>query len=134
VTVRKFLLAVIIGLVALIEISCGGQTLDPKCVTGIAVSPASATADHLLPSPGNQQQFFAFPQSSGVPGCVVPQGSISSVTWSVSDTQDASISNAADATFGTATCKNATQNPVTVTAMLTVGGQILSGAATLSCR
>jgi hypothetical protein len=122
----------VIGLVALLEISCGGATTDPACIAGIRVSPVSATADHLLPAPGNQQQFLAFPDAA--PGCVVTQAALNNVTWSVSDTQNATISNAPDATFGTVTCRNSTQNPVTVTAMLSTGGQILSGSASLSCR
>ena len=129
---RRLVFITVIALAGLIEVSCGGSTLDPKCVAGIRVSPISATADHLLPAPGNQQQFLAFPDAA--PGCVVPQAALTSVTWSVSDTQDATISNASGATFGTATCRNSTPNPVTVTAMLASGGQMLSGSASLSCR
>jgi hypothetical protein len=132
VTARRLLFALIIGLIALAEVSCGGQTIDPKCITGIVVTPANSTADHLMPPPGNQQQFQAFAQTP--PGCTTVQANLTSVNWSVSSIQDATISNAGDATFGTATCRNATSNPVTVTAMLTAGGQIFSASSALSCR
>ena len=106
--------------------------LNPACVTGIRVSPDRAEADHLLPAPGNQQRFLAF--ADVAQGCPAIQQNLTVVTWSVSSTQDATISNASDQTFGTATCRNASQNPVTVTAMLSAGGQILSGSASLTCR
>ena len=133
--VRRLISAMIIGILAMVLASCGGQSLDMNCLTGIAVSPDTTAADHLMPTPGNQQQFSAFAQMK--PGCstvAASQAALTSVTWSVSNTQDATISNAPDATFGTATCRNGTNNPVTVTAMLSAGGQIFQGAASLSCR
>lgn len=130
--VRQLVLILVLSFVALVELSCGGNMINPACVAGIRVSPDSAVADHLLPAPGNQQRFLAFADMA--PGCPAVQQNLTMVTWSVSSTQDASISNAPDQTFGTATCRNASQNPVTVTAMLSAGGQILSGSASLTCR
>jgi hypothetical protein len=132
VTVRRLILVFVIAFVALAEISCGGNMIDPACIAGIRVSPENAAVDHLMPPPGNQQQFLAFADTA--PGCAAIQANLTTVTWSVSNTQDATISNASNQTFGTATCRNATSNPVTVTAMLAAGGQILQGAALLTCR
>lgn len=131
---RKLSYFAIIGLALFVQAACGGKSIDSRCLTGIAVSPQTSAADHLLPSPGNQVQFAAFAQVA--PGCstTAAQAALTNVTWSVSSTQDATISNAPDATFGTATCRNGTNNPVTVMAMLTAGGQIFQGAAALSCR
>ena len=130
--VRRLVFILFVAVLGLIEISCGGVAVNPACVTGIHVSPPTASADHLLPAPGNQQQFLAF--ADAAPGCPAFQSNLTIVSWSVSDTQNASISNVQDASYGTATCKNATNNPVTVTAMLSAGGQMLSGSASLTCR
>lgn len=133
--VLRLISVIIIGLLAMVLASCGGQSIDTNCLTGIAVSPDSTAADHLIPAPGNQQQFFAFAQTR--PGCstaAASQAALTAVTWSVSNTQAASISNLPDTTFGTATCRNGASNPVTVTAMLSANGQIFQGSASLSCR
>jgi hypothetical protein len=106
--------------------------MNPACVAGINVTPGTAAADHLIGGAGSQQTFSAF--AVAAPGCSVQQSALKSVTWSVSDTSAATISNAPDASFGTATCRNSTQNPVTVTAMMQAGGQIVSGTASLDCR
>jgi hypothetical protein len=62
--------------------------------------------------------------------------SLMNVSWSVSDA-NVSISNAKDATFGTATCLGPTSGPITVTAMLPASanhGRAVSGTASLKCK
>jgi hypothetical protein len=61
-------------------------------LTGLSVTPPSATADHLAAAPGNQVQFAA--------NAVVPKGCVTTAcvncsgqTWTVSDTVNVSISN-----------------------------------------
>jgi hypothetical protein len=129
--VRRVMLAIAMVVLAAAGISCGGN-MDPACVAAINVTPPNAAADHLLGGASSQQTFSAF--AVPAPGCSVQQSALKSVTWSVSDTSAATISNASDATFGTAICRNSTPNPVTVTAMMAAGGQIISGTATLDCR
>ena len=114
---------------------CGGG--DPPCspIPGVRVSPQSATVDHQAAPPGNSQKFLAFGVASA--GCVVPLSNLLNVTWSVSDTTNVSISNANDATFGTATCLGATSGPATITATLLASannGQSVSGTAALTCQ
>lgn len=128
---RRLIFVVATLALAFAGISCGG-TMNPACMVAINVTPANAAADHLFGGASSQQTFSAF--AVAAPGCSVQQSALKNVTWSVSDTSAATISNASDATFGTATCRNSTSNPVTVTAMMAAGGQIISGTATLDCR
>jgi hypothetical protein len=102
------------GLLCVLLTSCGGGDLG-CAMTGIVVSPGSATADHNATAPGNGKQFFAL---SVVPhGCAVT-AVVLQPNWSVSDGVDVSISNVHDGSDGTATCVNATPGQVTVTATL----------------
>ena len=105
--------------------------------TSINVSATTtSTADHSAVAPGNQVHFAAF--GSGLTaGCVATQSSLMNVTWSASDSQNVTISNAKDATFGTATCVHATNGPVTVTATLPSdlnNGTAASGTSTMTCQ
>lgn len=113
-------------------LACGDSRI---CViVSLDVSPASATVDHNVASPGNSVQFFAFGQ--GPNGCGAAGASLPDVTWSVSDAAHVSISNTADATFGTATCMHATASAVTVTATrpATSSSKQIAGTATLTCN
>jgi hypothetical protein len=72
-------------------------------------------------------------------GCFSTQSSSARVTWSVSDTTHATISNAQDQalTFGVATCAGSAPGPITVTATLPAdlnNGASVSGSAQLSCK
>lgn len=120
-------------------LACGTNTHDCD-LTGVRVSPQSATANHSSPAPANSQQFTAFGE---IPeGCAIAQSNLTNVTWSVSDTQDVSISNTHDQTYGLATCINATSGPVTVTGTAPAGNppcptcpvQSVSGTARLTCQ
>ncbi len=102
----------------------------------LAVSPATATADHAAIPPGNGQQFLAFGRGLTA-GCAAVQSNLPNVTWTVSDAVNVTISNAADTTSGVATCKAATAGPVTVTATLPAdknSGLMVSGTGSLTCR
>jgi len=121
-------------------IGCGGSpnTPTPACfITGINVSPQTATVNHTAAAPGNTQHFDAF-QSSAPPGCAFTAASLQNAVWTVSDPANASISNSHDqlnANYGTATCMNAAASPITVTATVPSGnGSNVSATATLTCN
>ncbi|HEX7285302.1 MAG TPA: hypothetical protein VF532_03930, partial [Candidatus Angelobacter sp.] len=61
------------------------------------VSPGTATVNHAAAVPGNSQQFSAF-QTSAPNGCAFALSNLQTVTWTVSDTVNASISNTHDVT------------------------------------
>ncbi len=119
-------------------LACGADTHNCD-LTGLTVSPQSATANHSAAAPANSQQFSAFPQTPV--GCAVAQTTLTTVTWSVSDAQNVSISNAHDQTYGVATCINAISAPVTVTGTAPAGNppcptcpvRSVSGTASLTC-
>ncbi len=99
-------------------------------VSTLNVSPQNATVP-----PGNSQQFLAFGSTTTV-ACTITNSNLRSVTWSVSDPVNVTISNTPDATFGNAACTGATAGPVTVTATLPAsanGGHPVTGTATLVC-
>jgi len=112
------------------------QTCSPTVVT--AVSPATATADHMAVAPGNQQQFLATAAPGASPGCAVPEIIAKlTPTWTVSDTVNVTISSASDATNGVATCLGTTKGAVTVTAIGSPSSGAASetlGTATLTCK
>ncbi|HKU27406.1 MAG TPA: hypothetical protein VJQ54_18185 [Candidatus Sulfotelmatobacter sp.] len=130
-------------LVSLLIAGCGAHTSqnEQKCALELVlnVSPLAATVDHSL-SPGNSQQFTAaFNYSSVPPGrCPVPLLSLKAdVTWSLSDSSNAEISNAQDATNGLATCTWASLSPITVTAVSIANdtqGPAQTATATLVCK
>jgi hypothetical protein len=98
--------------------------------TGIAVDPATATADHSAASPGNTARFSAEALNDG--RCPTPQ---LLPDWTVSDTTNVSIVSAKDpATNGTATCLNETSAPVTVTATTQQTGKTFTATAQLTCN
>lgn len=128
-------LVVSLGLGLVIGImGCGGRSSVETCgLTALNISPASATADHTLASPGNELRFIAF----GVvpPGCVQTLSNLTNVTWSVSDTVNVSISNIQGPTYGTATCNGATSGAVTVTGTAPgISGTTAKGTALLTCK
>lgn len=118
---------------------CGAA--PPTCtVTGLNLSVSTlgeqpAVADHMAPAPGNQVQFYAFPQEQLKGDCAVPAVMASAqATWTVSDSVNVKISSAKDQTNGLATCVGATAAPATVTATLTLDGFTKSAIASLSCK
>lgn len=123
------------------SVACGTNT---NCaLSGVRISPQSATANHNALAPANSQQFTAFPEVPN--GCAISQSNLVNATWSVSDPENVSISNAHDLTYGLATCVNATAGPVTVTATAPTGNTTppcpdcpvqvsVSGTASLTCE
>jgi hypothetical protein len=115
----------------LVGSGCSQQTCR---LTGLSVTPTSATADHLAATPGNQVQFFAnavVPKGCATTACVNCSGQ----TWTVSDTVNVSISNN-PGTNGIATCLGTTNGAVTVTATAPVGtsSKTVAATATLTCK
>lgn len=70
------------------------------------------------------------------------QSNLTNVTWTVSDTTNASIGNNMTGNpqtdnFGLATCLHSSSTPITVTATLPPGsnsGHMATGTATLNCK
>jgi len=102
-----------------------------NCTLTQAVLPATATADHMAASPGDQQAFdvgyVAAPQGCGVPATNVIAGPQSYV-WVSSDPINAPISNAKDATAGVATCVGATTATISTNPVNSIA------TATLTCK
>ena len=127
-------LASLVVTVLLASLGCGGS--QQNCdLTALSVFPSTRTADHGIPSPGNQVQFFAGPVTKGQ--CVAGECvNCSGQTWTVSDTANVSISNNANDN-GTATCLGATKGTVTITAtapVSTKSKKTVTGTATLTCK
>jgi len=113
---------------------CGSD--QPCSLVGLNIAPPTSSVDHLAGSPANSQQFTGSGQVG--PGCMGVTAAIRrDVTWSVSNSAVAQISNVNDATYGVATCTAASATPITVTAMLDAtknNGTQVTGTATLTCR
>jgi hypothetical protein len=118
-----------IGLLA--TVGCGGRPAGPRSgcgVTGLNVTPSTATADHASAAPGNSQTFGASLQFN--PGCPVPADAVL-FNWTASDPSVHLSSSRAFAV--TATCTAAVTNPVTIAA--TPGnGLDFTGRGTLTCN
>ena len=131
---RRALLTCTVGGVLLIS-GCGDS--NPSCsLVGLNIAPPTSSVDHLGAAPTSSQQFIASGQVG--PGCMAVTAAIRrDVTWSLSNTTAAQISNVNDATYGVATCTAASATPITVTATLDAtknDGTQVTGTATLTCR
>jgi hypothetical protein len=137
-SVAPCLAAIVLGLL------CGCGTNSNPCVLGnsfgIGSSSPSDTANHASTPPANQVKFSAYsaPFVVSGTGCALPQYVATvNASWTTSDTKDVTISSAADATNGTATCVNATDGPVTVTATAPTGALDYTpktSTATMTCK
>ena len=119
VPVRMLLLGALAGF-ALILSSCGFGTAS-SCSISNNLSPATATADHNMASPGNQAKFLLSSQVSGTCPMVADfQGS-----WSTSDPVDISLLtiNAQFPNNITATCLGATSGAATISNSSTIRGK-----------
>ena len=130
------------GLLLIAGVLCGCGTQNNPCVEGMdfRVVPAAGTASHLSAAPGNQVKFTATSQPYVISGsgCALPQ-IVASVqaTWTTSDAKNVSISSAAGATNGLATCLGATSGAVTITATNTLNMPKTTptmATATLTCQ
>lgn len=128
---RFALFSLLLAVVSVTAIGCGSSSCK---VTAITISPSAATIDHTSPAPGNQQPFSAFPNNNGCAAPGVFLARYTDAAWSSSDPTNAPISNSAGATYGVATCLNAVNGPITITATRTSSGQTLVGKATLTCN
>ncbi len=137
-----------VALLLLISLLAGCSTSQSACSTMLvtAVSPATATADHMAVAPGDEEQFMATASPAAQAGCAVPAVSsaaspaiIARLTpqWTVSDAVNVKISSAADSTNGLATCIGTTKGPITVTAVGSTSAGGVSetlGTATITCK
>jgi hypothetical protein len=100
-----------------------------------AAAGQAAVADHMAKAPGNQVQFYAYPQTELKGECAVPAIlAPAQAQWTVSDSINVQISSARDQTNGLATCVGATSAPATVTASVTEDGFTKSATATITCK
>lgn len=119
---------------------CGGRGNPPNCIVGsLNVTPATATANHVSASPGNQAQFFGTDATNLLPaGCVSPaitQAMRNDLKWTTSDPANVSIGNTVGVNYGLATCNNATAAAVTITATGPNGNNdTIAGTAKLTCN
>lgn len=112
-------------------IGCGG-TSSPDCgVSGLNVTPASATVNHVAAPPGNSQVFSASFQFKNNPGCPAVTAALVNSNWAASD-PSVQLS-APQTTQVTATCTTAAATPVTITATPVSGGTF-TGKASLTCN
>ena len=117
------------GVILPITVGCGGGSGECKPV-GINVGPATATADHTAPAPGNNQVFSATEALGGGSACPAITGALINSNWTASDPSvhlSASPTNQV-----TATCTAAVAS-VTITATA-ADGSGLTGHATLTCN
>ncbi len=119
---------------------CGGRGNPPNCIVGsLNISPATATANHVSASPGNQAQFFGTDATNLLPaGCVsvaITQAMRTDLKWATSDPASVSIGNTAGVNYGLATCNNATAAAVTITATgPNANNNTIAGTAKLTCN
>jgi len=115
-------------------LGCGGKTATMCKITALNVSPATATVSHAAAPPANAQHFDAF-QTAAAAGCAFALSNLTTATWTVSDPVNVNIgATFSDPAFGTATCKNAMADAVTVTATVPAGdGTNASNTASLTC-
>src|SRR6516162_2885901 len=108
--------------------SCGVLSGSNNCLITATITPSNATADHILPPPGNQVQFSTTSAVSG--NCPLISDRLG--IWSTSDPVNTTISNQAP-TQGLATCLNATSSSATIRNSGTVRGHTFT-PATLTCK
>ncbi len=121
------------ALFSMILTGCGGSPKPICAMTAFNVSPNTATISHAAVPPGNTQHFAAF-ETAATTGCAFPLSNLTTVTWTVSDPVNVSISNAT-ADNGAATCHAATAGAVTVTGTAPAGnGANITNTASLTCN
>lgn len=126
----KLLFAIPLSIMLGSTIGCGGGS--PDCgVSGLNVTPASATASHVAAPPGNSQTFSASFQFKNNPGCPAITAALVNSNWTASD-PSVQLS-APQATQVTATCTAGVPLPVTISAT-PVSGQTFTGKASLTCN
>ena len=112
----------------------------------LTVTPATGSASHAAPTPGNQFQFYAGAKPAAGNRCALDNVVHATyAAWTSSDPVDATVSSAADESNGTVKCINATAQPITLTAVATpqeytengapaAGAQNQSVTVTLTCK
>jgi len=119
---------------------CGGRGNPPNCIVfALNINPATAAANHVSASPGNQAQFFGADATNLLPaGCVstaITQAMRTDLKWTTSDPVNVSIGNTVGVNYGLATCNNATAGAVTITATgPNANNDTIAGTAKLTCN
>ncbi|HEY2912337.1 MAG TPA: hypothetical protein VGK21_03165 [Candidatus Angelobacter sp.] len=126
----KLLLAILLSMVFVSIIGCGGTSTDCG-PNGLNVGPSATTVNHAATPPGNSQVFSASFQFKNSPGCPAVTAALVNSNWTVSD-PSVQLS-APQATQVTATCTAAITTPVTITAT-PVSGEMFTGKASLTCN
>lgn len=112
------------SLAAVVSASSCGATPSNSCLVTANITPAAASADHVVASPGNQVQFALNTSVAG--NCPLIADKLGA--WSSSDPLNVSISST-----GVATCLGATPSAVTIANSGTVRGHTYQSAS-LSCQ
>jgi len=112
-------------------LSCGDSQY---CSLRMLVDPGNASADHNAASPGNAAQFTASPTFPS--GCPIPPIPALTITWSVSDPSNVTLTSTPGSNQVTATCVNATSSTVTATGGVAAdpSGSTIKGTAKLKCN
>ncbi|MEO6922396.1 MAG: hypothetical protein ABI142_01095 [Bryocella sp.] len=116
---------------------CGCGSSNSVCTYDLTytASPATATKSHLSAAPDNQQQFTAQVIATPPTGCTAKGYTARAyAVWTSTDPTNISISNAADATNGLATCTGATSGPVTLTATTGPSADAVTATTQLTCQ
>jgi hypothetical protein len=131
----KMRLLLVLSCCCVLLTGCGDTNTACTLTESYSVSPSTATVDHSATAPGNQQQFTASVTATPPAGCTTkPWTDRAYATWTNPDPLDITISNAADATNGLATCNSATSGPVTLTATTGSNNDFVSATAQLTCQ
>ncbi len=127
-----------LGLLVLPLGSCAAPEGVSTCMyyTTFSAGPLSATADHSVAAPGNQQQFQAAEGTGGTGSdCKIPQVMrLVQPNWTSSAPLDVSVSSAKDSTNGLAACTGSTSGPVTLTATSTEDTTPKTVSVQLTCK
>lgn len=129
---------ILLAAIAFVAAGCGGGTMNnPDCgVASVAVTPATATADHAAAPPGNQVVFQGKLVQKLNPGCPAITAPQTGFNWATSDPTDVTlIPDQPVIGAATAVCKNATPGAVAITATTPNSPTPSpSGTAMLTCQ
>jgi hypothetical protein len=136
-SVKPYLLFFPALLLLALSAGCGSNSaaaVDCSAATSLTVAPPGGSANHVSAPPGNKVQFVAANQFPAT--CTGASSSIrNDLTWTLSDTTNATIGNTLNVDYGIATCNNTAPGVITVTATGTNARSVaITGTATLLCQ
>jgi hypothetical protein len=121
-------------------VGCGGSGGGCSTIMALQVGPATGSADHAAAAPGNQFHFESDTAEQIVPGsgsnCAISAIALAvAPTWTSSDPVNVPVTNSTTPQIdGTVTCKAATANPVTLTAVFGTGPSAQTKTVQMSCK